>query len=404
MVKETKLYDLLDIQPSATVQQIKTAYRKMALKYHPDKNSAGAEKFKEITEAYDILLDPKKRDLYNKHGMKGMRADGQMGAGHNDIFDMFFGGGGSKSARSERGADMQHKINVSLKELYCGCKRSMLIKRKEKCPCCDGKGGKDGANVSCGFCKGQGVQIKIHQMMPGMVQQVQTVCSHCKGKGLRMRPEDCCKRCKGEQYVIGEKNLTVNVNPGMKNEERIEFNGEADWTPGVAKPGNVYIFLIQQEDPNFKREKDNLLMEMDISLTEALTGFTRYVTTYDDRVLKIEPPVNDPLIKPGDILMISNEGMPRYGSISIRGYLKIQFNVMFPDHSWVSSLTDQKMSVLKTILPQVSQPPENPSAKECFLKRSEGSNGGVRTYYDEEDEDETHNNDQHGQRVQCASQ
>ncbi|XP_063683530.1 ribonucleoside-diphosphate reductase large subunit-like [Bolinopsis microptera] len=188
MVKETKLYDLLGVTPQSTQAEIKKSYRKLALKYHPDKNPGSEDKFKELSYAFEVLSDETKKRIYDQGGMEALKEGGGGGGGHNpmDIFDMFFGGGmrghrGHEGPR--RGRDMVHPLKVSLEELYNGATRQLALNKNVICSKCNGKGGKDGAVQTCNGCHGNGVKVIVRQLQPGMIQQMQTVCPDCHGKG-----------------------------------------------------------------------------------------------------------------------------------------------------------------------------------------------------------------------------
>lgn len=193
MVKDTKFYDLLGVNPKATPEELKKAYRKLALKYHPDKNPTEGDRFKAISQAYDVLSDAKKRELYDRGGEEAIKEGGTGGGmgGRNpmDIFDMFFGGGGRSRQRGPaKGKDVIHQLSVTLEDLYNGSTRKLALQKNVICPKCEGHGGKKGAVESCTPCRGTGMQIRIQQLAPGMVQQIQSVCHDCQGQGERINP------------------------------------------------------------------------------------------------------------------------------------------------------------------------------------------------------------------------
>lgn len=178
MVRETKLYDLLGVKPDVTPEQLKKAYRKLALKYHPDKNPEGGEKFKEISFAYEVLSDDNKKAIYDRGGEQALK-EGGGGPSHDpfDIFQMFFGGGGGgRHHQRPRGKDKIHKLQVTLENLYNGQERQLAINRDRVCTACNGRGCKAGCEMTCRDCKGRGIIIQMHQIGPGMVQQVQRHC------------------------------------------------------------------------------------------------------------------------------------------------------------------------------------------------------------------------------------
>jgi len=202
MVKETKYYETLGVSPTATPEELKKAYRKLAMKYHPDKNPNEGERFKAISQAYEVLADEKKRKIYDEGGEEAIKEGGGGGGGHNpmDIFNMFFGAGGGRSRDGPRkGKDCVHQLSVTLSELYNGATRRLALRKSIICTGCSGHGGKEGSVKKCDACQGSGMQMQIRHIAPGMVQQVQSVCRSCQGQGERINEKDRCKQCSGKK-------------------------------------------------------------------------------------------------------------------------------------------------------------------------------------------------------------
>ncbi|MBN3301416.1 DNJA1 protein, partial [Amia calva] len=335
MVRETGYYDILGVKPAATSEEIKKAYRKLALKYHPDKNPSEGEKFKLISQAYEVLSDSKKRDLYDQGGEQAIK-EGGMGGGNfsspMDIFNMFFGGGG-RMHRERRGKNVVHQLSVSLEDMYNGTTRKLALQKNVICEKCDGYGGKKGALEKCSNCKGRGVQIQVQQIGPGMIQQIQSMCVECQGQGERFSSKDRCKTCNGHKVERKKKILEVHVDKGMKDGQKITFHGEGDQEPGL-EPGDVIIVLDQKEHAVFHRQEDDLIMKMEIKLVEALCGFKKTIRTLDNRILLISSPPGK-VIKHNDIKCVQSEGMPVYRDPYEKGQLIIQFLVTFPQNGWL---------------------------------------------------------------------
>ena len=282
----------------------------MALKHHPDKGG-DAEMFKQISTAADTLCDPEKRKLYDQYGKDGVESGGG-GGGHSpeDIFSMFFGGGGGGGrgrGGPQKGEDIVHSIKVSLDDLYNGKTVKLAITRNKPCSDCEGRGGKVGAEKSCGDCNGRGVRIQLRQIGPGMVQQMQSVCPACRGACKTMDEKDKCKACKGQKVYKDRKVLEVGIEKGMKNGQKIKFSGEADEVPGTL-PGDVIIVVQEKEHESFKRKGADLVHSVELTLSEALCGFTRVITQMDGRLLKIESKAGE-VLKQDAVKVVAGEGM-----------------------------------------------------------------------------------------------
>jgi len=254
----------------------------------------------------------------------------------------------------KRGEDLIHQLQVTLEDLYNGKKTKLQVTKDVICKECKGSGAeKEGANVKCKTCDGKGIRI-LTQRMGMFVQQMQTVCHDCQGKGEIIKEEDKCKKCKGQKVVKQKKLLEVEIDKGMSHGQKVVFSGESDQSPGV-EPGDIIIVLVQKRHEKYHRSGSDLQVEQEINLVEALCGTTFHLKHLDDRVLVIKSEVGN-VIKPGDVKMIVEEGMPKPKDPINKGNLYIKFSIIFPDSmdkSKVSSL-EKLLSPPRPTLPKLS--------------------------------------------------
>lgn len=310
---------------------------------------------------------------------------------------MFFGGGGGGRGRRgpQKGEDIVHSVKASLEDLYNGKTVRLAISRNKPCPDCEGRGGKVGAEKTCSDCNGRGVKIQIRQIGPGMVQQLQSGCTTCKGLCKVIDEKDKCKQCKGNKVFKDRKVLDVSIEKGMKNGQKIKFAGEADEVPGTV-PGDVVIVVQEKEHELFKRKGADLVYTMELSLSESLCGFVRTINHLDGRVLKIESPAGQ-VIKQDAVKVIHGEGMPYHGSPFTKGRLFIHFAVLFPKTLPLSTVTALTAILPRPELPMLSGEEEDCSMSDIDLNQF-GKDEGRSSYENQEDEDESGG----AQRVQCG--
>jgi len=411
-VADTKLYDILGIAPDASQDEIKKAYRKMAIKYHPDKNPNAEDKFKEVSLAYEILNDPEKRSVYDKYGEEGLKEGGPGGFDGEDIFSSFFGfpfggrrggpGGGPKMPQKRKGKDVAMAYQVTLEELYKGKQTKFKLDKTILCPTCEGKGSKNPSSVTkCKGCEGTGVTVTMRHLGFGMVQQLQEKCRQCGGEGEVIKAKDRCQQCQGNKVVEESKILDVFIDRGMTHNQKITFTGEGDQAPDVV-PGDIVLVVQQKPHPVFKREGDDLYMERTIKLSEALCGFHFAITHLDGRIISIKSNVGD-VIKPGDMKCIDREGMPHHKNPFEKGRLMIKFNVEFPAPG---TITPDMAKSLRVALPrgeEVGHLP--PDTEEYFASDPAPSDSRrrAREAYDEADDSDEEGH-RGGHRVACAQQ
>lgn len=421
MVKETKLYDILGVPFDATEAQLKTAYRKGALKHHPDKNAhspEAADKFKDLSHAYEVLSDPQRRQVYDEYGEEGLEQGGAGGGmAAEDLFAQFFGGGGAFGGMfgggmgggqqgPRKARTIAHVHKVSLEDIYRGKVSKLALQKSVICPKCDGRGGKEGAVKKCVGCDGRGMKTMMRQMGP-MIQRFQTVCPDCQGEGEIIQNRDRCKQCSGKKTIIERKVLHVHVDRGVRSGTKIEFRGEGDQLPGV-EPGDVVFEIEQKPHPRFQRKDDDLFYHAEIDLLTALAGGQIHIEHLDDRWLTIDI-IPGEVISPGEIKVIRGQGMPSYRHHDF-GNLYIQFDVKFPEKitgpNGEGPMSEEARKALEAILPPRipgAVPPPDGMIDDFTLENVDPTRESARARGAamEDDEDEMHAG---GERVQCASQ
>ncbi|KAJ3726311.1 hypothetical protein EV361DRAFT_896069 [Lentinula raphanica] len=396
MVVETKYYDLLEVDPNASESDLKKAYRKKALRAHPDKGG-DAEVFKEITHAYEVLSDPQKRRMYDEGGEAGLNDAGGMGGmDPQDLFSQlfggggFFGGGGPSRSTARKTKDLVHRVHVTLEDLYKGKTTKLALTRNVICSKCKGKGGKEGATKTCTGCNGRGIRVTLRQMGP-MIQQIQSGCDECGGTGETIAAKDRCTQCKGKKVLPEKKFLEVHIDKGMKGGQTVQFRGESDQSPG-AETGDVVIVIEEKPHDRFKRQENDLLIDVEIDLLTALAGGEFTIKHLDDRALlvKIEP---GEVIKHGDMKVIHGQGMPSQRHHE-PGDMYVKLNVTFPD-----TIAPENIRYLEKALPKRNPPqtfPKNIAIEEVTMDEPDSRRQPMRDP-DAMDEDTE-------PRVQCANQ
>lgn len=312
-------YNTLGVSKTATTEEIKKAYRQLAIKHHPDRNKgnkASEEKIKEINAAYEALSDPEKRKLYDQFGEDGLKnnpfAGGSSGAGFDfgdvfgdfgDIFGEFFGGGGRKrSSRNaqRQGSDLLVNVKVSFKEAYSGVKKDINIVRSSGCPKCGGSGADSGSGrKTCPTCGGVG-QVKMSQ---GFFSIAQT-CPSCQGAGSII--EKPCKSCSGTGFNREEKVVSVNIPAGIDNGQKIRVSGEGNSGYGGGPRGDVYLAIAVERHQLFEREDENIFLILPITYAQAVLGATIEVPTMDGKAEIKIPPGAQPDMK----LRLKEKGFP----------------------------------------------------------------------------------------------
>ena len=310
-------YEVLGVQRGASDQEIKSAYRKLALQFHPDRNPNNPdaeEKFKECSEAYAILADSEKRGIYDRFGHAGV---GGAGAGQgfdptvfqdfSDIFgeffgfgDLFGGGRGGRRTRAQRGADLREDITLEFEEAVFGVEKQITYRKQENCEVCGGSGSAGGKDpISCRTCGGRG-QVRYQQ---GFFSIART-CPNCQGTGSVI--SDPCVKCKGEGRVLQSKTIDAKVPAGVEDGTRIRFSGVGEAGVHGGPPGDLYVVLHVKEHPFFQRQGTDLYCIVPISVTQAALGAEIQVPTLEgEHTLKIPEGTQS-----GAVLKIRNKGVP----------------------------------------------------------------------------------------------
>jgi len=313
-------YEILGISRTASADEIKKAYRQLALKYHPDRNPGDSEceeKFKEASEAYEVLRDQEKRNLYDRFGHEGLRNSGFSGfagfddifASFGDIFEDFFGFGGFGGRRrnrstARRGADLRYDMSISLHDAAFGIEKNIEVEKAVQCSACSGSGAAPGTSPeTCGMCRGTGRVMQQQGFF-----SIATTCPRCRGNGTTVAKP--CKHCKGSGRELQKKSLKVKIPAGVETGMKLRLNSEGEPGERNGPPGDLYVFLHVEEDSFFKRHDNDIVCQVPISFSQAALGTELEVPTlYGQERLKIPRGIQS-----GDLLSIRGAGMPYLNS------------------------------------------------------------------------------------------
>lgn len=348
-------YLTLGVSKSATKDDIKKAYRKLAHEYHPDKSGGDDKKFKEINEAYQVLSDEKKRAEYDRYGRVFSGNAGSAGFGEtgfdfdfsgasngfgdfSEIFEDFFGMGGSRrrGGRMRRGRDISIEIDISFAEAIFGTKRGILLKKFGECPACRASGVEPGSKtLKCQTCEGSGTVRDQKNSFFGRVSMLKE-CPKCRGRGEL--PEKECRNCRGSGILRKEEEVTVQIPFGIENGEAISLSGQGEAVSGGIA-GDLYVRVRVHPHPEMSREGKNIVMNLDIPLTLAILGGEKIIKTLDGE-LKIKIPAG---LDSGEVLRVRAKGVPI--DSGIRGDLLISIQVRNPKN--LSKIARQLIEELK---------------------------------------------------------
>jgi molecular chaperone DnaJ len=341
-------YEILGVNKTASADEIKKAYRKVAMQFHPDRNpgdKSAEEKFKEAAEAYEVLSDADKKTQYDRYGHAGVSSNGRgfSGGGMNmedifsqfgdvfgeDLFGSFFGGGGGRGrtsrARGVRGSNLRVKIKLTYEEIAKGVTKNIKVKKHVVCTTCSGSGAKDKGSVqNCGTCGGSGQVRRVTNTFIGQMQTV-TTCPTCNGEGSTITAK--CAACKGEGRVYGEDAISIEIPPGVQEGMQLNLSAKGNAGERGGAPGDLIILIEEEPHKELQRDGMNVAFDLHISFTDAVFGTQLEVPTIDGRA-KIKIPAGT---QSGKIFRLKGKGFPAVNSYQ-KGDQLIHVNVWTPQN------------------------------------------------------------------------
>ncbi|MBF0396626.1 MAG: molecular chaperone DnaJ [Desulfobacterales bacterium] len=348
MARKRDYYEILGVAKDANETEIKASYRKLALKYHPDKNpgdNEAEEKFKEAAEAYEVLRDSQKRKIYDRYGHQGLEGSGFSGFGgfedifstFGDIFEEFFGfssGRRSSYTRSNarKGNDLRYDMELDFMKAAFGTESEIEISKTELCPDCKGSGCEPGTQPeTCRYCNGAGQVARSQGFFT-----IKTTCPYCHGKGQTIAQG--CSKCRSQGRVVVHKKVTVKIPPGVDTGSRLRLTGEGEAGLNGGPHGDLYVFLHIKQHDFFKRDNDNVICQIPISFVQATLGDKIKVPTLTgEKILEIPKGT-----QPGDVFYFQGEGIPSLRNSNIRGDQLIQVLIKTP-----TNLSKKQESLLR---------------------------------------------------------
>ncbi len=354
-------YEVLGVSKGASADEIKKAYRKIAMQFHPDRNpgdKAAEEKFKEAAEAYDVLSNADKKAQYDRFGHAGMGGAASGGYGGqggmrmedifqnfgdifgDDMFGSFFGGGGQRGGgrrQGSRGANLRVKLKVDFNEIAHGANKKIKVKKYVPCNTCSGSGAKDKSSVqTCGMCGGTGQVRKVTNTFLGQMQTV-TTCPTCNGEGTQITAK--CGSCKGEGRVYGEETISLDIPAGVQDGMQLSMGGAGNAGERGGPPGDLLILIEEEKHPHLKRMDLDVVYQLHLSYPEIVLGTQVEVPTIEGKA-KIKIPAGT---QSGKIFRLKGKGFPAFQSYE-RGDQLVEVNAWSPQH-----LTDEEKNILEKL-------------------------------------------------------
>lgn len=379
-------YDILGVARSADEKEIKSSYRKLAIKYHPDKNPGdheAEEKFKEAAEAYDILSNPQKRQRYDQFGHAGNSASGGYGGGggmnmddifsqFGDIFggghpfESFFGGGGGGQRggrRVARGSNLRIKVKLTLEEIAKGVEKKVKVNKQVSCHSCDGSGAKDKSSFhTCKTCGGSGSVRRVTNTILGQMQTTST-CPTCNGEGVEITAK--CTACRGEGLERGEETIAINIPAGVSEGMQLSMSGKGNAAPRGGIPGDLIILIEEVPHESLKRDGLNVIYDLYINFVDATLGTSVEVPTIDGKAkIKIEPGTQG-----GKILRLKGKGIPEVNSYH-KGDQLVYVNIWTP-----KAVSNEEKELLNKLKESPNFKPQPGKSEKSFFER-------IKEYFD----------------------
>ena len=360
-------YQVLGVSRQADASELKRAYRKLALELHPDRNPGDKEseaRFKEASEAYQVLSDSEKRALYDRYGHEGPRGGGFGGgfgsvsdifSAFSDIFGDLFGGGfgGSQGQGGGRGADIETQVQLTLAEVATGATKDVKVQRRALCQACSGSGAAPGTlREACPQCRGRGQVVHAQGFL-----MISTTCPLCRGEGSVARKP--CPSCSGSGLRLVEENLQITVPQGVEDGSTLRLSGRGEVAPGGGRPGNLYVHIRVAEDPRFERDGADLHTEVAVSFPQAALGSTVKSQSLEGEVDVVLAPGT----QPGATVVLRGQGLPRLQEHG-RGNLIVHIKLVVP-----ASLSREQEEALRTFAAAGGEKAEPPSEKRGLFGR-----------------------------------